>query len=230
MKYGFIYLWYDRKHKRFYLGCHWGTENDGYICSSSWMRNAYKRRPQDFKRRIIDSQIEKKDLRLRESVWLNMISLDELGKKYYNLMRHTNGGHWPLGKGRSEETKKKVSEGVKRAWEEGRLTKNSSNFSKGQIPWNKGKPMSEETKQKIRAVRQKQIFSQETIQKRSLKLKGKARNPDSIRKMVETKKERRLLGLYETKTAWNKGLDKNDTRVAAYADKQRGNQSARKKD
>ncbi len=29
-KYGFIYLWRDRKHNRYYLGSHWGSEDDGY--------------------------------------------------------------------------------------------------------------------------------------------------------------------------------------------------------
>ena len=52
-KYGFVYIWRDRKHKRYYVGSHWGTETDQYICSSSWMKNAYKRRPQDFKRRVV---------------------------------------------------------------------------------------------------------------------------------------------------------------------------------
>ena len=41
-KYGFIYIWYDRKHQRYYLGRHWGTENDGYICSSNKMREDRK--------------------------------------------------------------------------------------------------------------------------------------------------------------------------------------------
>lgn len=27
-KYGFVYIWFDKKHKRFYIGCRWGTEND----------------------------------------------------------------------------------------------------------------------------------------------------------------------------------------------------------
>ena len=31
-KYGFVYLWYDRKRKMFYIGSHWTTETDGYIC------------------------------------------------------------------------------------------------------------------------------------------------------------------------------------------------------
>ena len=53
--FGFVYLWYDRKRKMYYIGSHWGTVDDGYICSSNRMRKAYKRRPQDFKRRILET-------------------------------------------------------------------------------------------------------------------------------------------------------------------------------
>lgn len=56
-KYGFVYIWYDRKHKRYYIGAHWGHENDGYVCSSSWMKKAYKNRPEDFKRKILKKHI-----------------------------------------------------------------------------------------------------------------------------------------------------------------------------
>lgn len=51
---GFVYIWRDRKHKRYYIGSHWGTPDDGYICSSPWMRQAYKHRPLDFKRRVLN--------------------------------------------------------------------------------------------------------------------------------------------------------------------------------
>jgi hypothetical protein len=61
-KYGIVYLWFDRKKKRYYLGAHWGTENDGYVCSSKWMKSAYKRRHQDFKRRILERNITTKEL------------------------------------------------------------------------------------------------------------------------------------------------------------------------
>ena len=27
-KHGFVYIWFDRKHRRFYIGSHWGTEDD----------------------------------------------------------------------------------------------------------------------------------------------------------------------------------------------------------
>src|SRR5271166_4017683 len=96
-KCGFVYMWYDSakskqngpdKIKRFYIGCHWGREDDGYICSSNWMRDAYRRRSQDFKRRIIKTNISSKELLLeQEHKWLSLIKKEELGKKYYNLRK-----------------------------------------------------------------------------------------------------------------------------------------------
>ena len=87
MNYGIVYLWYDRKHKRYYIGCHWGTEDDGYICSSTWMKKSYKIRPQDFKRRILffSNSISYLNLLEEEAKWLSLIPEDELGKKYYNI-------------------------------------------------------------------------------------------------------------------------------------------------
>ena len=93
-KYGFVYIWYDRKHKRYYVGCHWGNENDGYICSSKWMNDSYKRRPKDFRRIILKTNItNKKELLEEEYKWLNLIKDGELGKRYYNLHNH-HFGHW----------------------------------------------------------------------------------------------------------------------------------------
>ena len=93
-KYGFVYIWRDRKHKRYYIGCRWGHEDDGYVCSSRWMRNTYKRRPNDFKRRILSRiTTNKKDLLEEEYRWFQMIKKEELGTRYYNMsIRHF--GHW----------------------------------------------------------------------------------------------------------------------------------------
>lgn len=86
MKYGFVYLWFDRKHKRYYIGSHWGTEDDGYICSSSWMKASYLRRPFDFKRRIIKRVYENRSSLLQEEHrWLSMIKDEEIKIRYYNL-------------------------------------------------------------------------------------------------------------------------------------------------
>ena len=52
-KCGFVYIWFDKKKKRYYIGCHWGHVDDKYICSSTWMRNSYSRRKQDFKKKIL---------------------------------------------------------------------------------------------------------------------------------------------------------------------------------
>lgn len=93
-KYGFIYIWLDRKHKRYYVGCHWGNENDGYVCSSTWMNSAYKRRPNDFKRRIIKRiYTSRTDLLEQEYYYLALIKNEELSKKYYNI-RNIKNGHW----------------------------------------------------------------------------------------------------------------------------------------
>lgn len=94
MKYGFVYIWFDRKHKRYYIGCHWGTVDDGYICSSSWMKQAYKRRSNDFKRRILKTNILcRKQLLEEEYYWLSMTKKQELKIRYYNL-HNRHFSHW----------------------------------------------------------------------------------------------------------------------------------------
>ena len=138
-KYGFVYIWRDNKKGKYYIGCRWGDINDGYICSSNWMLKTYKRRPNEFKRRILKTNILcRKQLLLEEYCWLSMIKEEELGKKYYNLHNH-HFKHWSIneqsrltigekisaspnrskniskaltGLKRSEETKKKISESL----------------------------------------------------------------------------------------------------------------------
>jgi len=90
-KYGFVYIWYDRKYKRYYIGCHWGHIDDGYICSSSWMKRAYKNRPTDFRRRILTTDIQsKEEMYLTEQRWLSNIRFEEVSPntkmpRYYNI-------------------------------------------------------------------------------------------------------------------------------------------------
>lgn len=139
----------------YYIGCHWGTENDGYICSSNWMRSAYYRRPQDFKRRILQKGIARENLLNEEYKWLQQIKDSELEKKYYNLskgIKKGNGYSLPektkeklrqanLGKKLSEETKRKI--GLKSLGNKHNLgrkhTEETKQKRRGRIPWNKGK-------------------------------------------------------------------------------------------
>jgi hypothetical protein len=85
-KYGFVYIWYDRTRKMFYIGSHWGREDDGYICSSNRMRDAYRRRPDDFRKRdgtpnrriLMRIYTSRENLLAEEQYWLDMIKDEEL--------------------------------------------------------------------------------------------------------------------------------------------------------
>lgn len=149
-KHGFVYLWRDRKHRRYYIGSHWGTETDGYVCSSRWMRKSFKRRPEDFKRRVLSRGLEKTELLAEEHRWLDLIKDDELGKKYYNLTKHLNG-HWSTDEVRTAVIAEKISKA------EGRRDK----IRLAHL----GKILSEETKEKIRQIRLGSKHSEETKKK-----------------------------------------------------------------
>lgn len=114
-KYGFVYIWFDRKHKRYYIGSHWGTEDDGYMCSSSWMKKAYKIRPEDFKRRIICKiYTDRKDMYEEENRYLSMIKQEEIKIRYYNLRIH-EFNHWSVDKDLSIKTSQRISQNTKEA-------------------------------------------------------------------------------------------------------------------
>lgn len=202
-KYGFIYLWFDTENKRFYIGRHWGTETDGYICSSNAMRDAHRRRPNDFKRRIVKRiYTSKEDLVLEEQRWLDMLSPDECGKKYYNKSlksttpstrgyKHTLETIEKIRKGNvgrvvTEETKDKIREANRKQFEnidqrEIRSIKSNElwaddKYRQRQIDAHKGKihgPHSDDTKDKIREKMIGRKFSPETIEKMRMSAKNR---------------------------------------------------------
>lgn len=51
-RYGFVYKWFDDGRGRYYIGSHWGSFGDGYVCTPA-MRDAHRRRPKHFRRRIL---------------------------------------------------------------------------------------------------------------------------------------------------------------------------------
>jgi hypothetical protein len=176
-KTGFIYIWFDIKRKMYYIGCHIGDENDDYICSSNRMRDAYRRRPQDFKRRIIKRNIKRDILLDEEYKWLQLISDDDLGIKYYNLSKK-HFGHWSKDKEISQsivEKRKKTLE-TSIAWKKFQETQ-------------KGKIISEETKEKLRQKATQQFSDPENRKKAGLKnigntyKKGKKASAETIEKM-----------------------------------------------
>ncbi len=174
--FGFIYIWFDRKHYRYYIGSHMGSVDDGYICSSSWMKQAYKKRPQDFKRRIINysSVNDRKILLLEEERWLTMIKDEELCKRYYNRCKRAYGvsqeeigkyskSHWS-----DPEKKQKHREGMSKAWTPERKAAHAEKLRKR---WEEGNykerdntMTSEGRKRQIEAVRistKNRVYSKE---------------------------------------------------------------------
>lgn len=180
MKYGFIYLWYDRKHKRYYLGSHWGTEDDGYICSSNWMRDAYRRRPQDFRRKIIKRiHTDHKSLLKEEERYLKMIKDEEIGKKFYNLKKNTFKNAWYL----DENRKLSVAEKIGKANSIAQKGKKHSEETKEKMrgPRKPYGPQSEEHKEKLSKIRKGskkkpyKKWSEESRKSKSLAMQGNTR-------------------------------------------------------
>lgn len=172
MKSGFVYIWFDRKHKRYYIGAHWGKEDDGYICSSRWMRNSYRRRPSDFKRRIIARVKDRGNLLAEEYKWLSLICDVELGCKYYNLTKHHNG-HW------TTDEEKRLSVGQK-------ISKSSRGVSR-----NKGSKRTEEQKQKLRESNAIQFSNVAQRESRRIKIAELWKDPTYRTNQTEKRKQPR---------------------------------------
>ena len=150
-KYGFVYQWTDYKRKMYYIGCHWGREDDGYICSSKSLRMAMlksKRKgdfDERFKREILKTGIEKESLLIEEYKFLKEIPKEELGIKYYNLKNYlfpnNIGNHVNKGIPKSEQHKEKLK-GINNHFFGKQHSEESkqkiSNKLKGKIPWNRG--------------------------------------------------------------------------------------------
>ena len=212
-KYGFVYIWYDRKHKRFYIGCHWGTEDDGYICSSSWMKQAYEKRSQDFKRRILVSNItDRSQIYIEEQKYLDMIKKEEIKPlnempRYYNLCLSSKKP-WhqydekvkTIGekisaakKGKStgpcsEETKRKISKSNRGKVRTSEHLENMSKAQKGRVSPNKGKKMSEEQKEHLRQVNLGKKLSEEHRRKISEAGKGRIISEETRKKLSKSNK------------------------------------------
>lgn len=163
---GFVYIWLDKKHKRYYVGSHWGTDDDGYVCSSPWMKSAKKRRPRDFKRRILARVLtNREDLLDEEQRWLDMVHPDEIKIRYYNLNLKVRKYWHTYDKSREEvQTKLKgriFSEEHKRKLSEAKV----------------GSRHSKDTKRKMSESRRGRVFSDETRKKLATARKGKTFGP-----------------------------------------------------
>lgn len=95
--YGFVYLWFDTKHRKFIIGSHHGSVDDGYTTSSGGVhvKRIFSVRPQTMKRRIIQYNTESDDYKITqqlEQYWLDLRPniIDNI--KYYNCKNYVRGG------------------------------------------------------------------------------------------------------------------------------------------
>lgn len=170
--YGFVYLWLDKKQKRFYVGSHWGFEDDGYVCSNPNMKENRRYRPETFKRRVLSRvYTNRHDLLIEEQRFLDMIKPEEFGRRYYNKNASATFYAWWM----NEETKAEV----------GRKISNHPTRGKKLSEAQKGKIVSEETKEKLKVAGKKQWAG-----------------------MSNEAKEAQADRLGRTHAGWNKGLTK----------------------
>jgi predicted ABC-class ATPase len=130
------------------------------------MKAAYKRRPADFKRRIISSiNTTKSDLLDEEYRYLLQIKDEELGKKYYNL-RNNRINSWWTNPDQFLSVSRKISK------------------------TRTGHKLSEETKEKISVARKGRYVSHETRQKLRMSRLGKKIPKETKDKMSAAHYER----------------------------------------
>ena len=199
-KYGFVYIWYDSLKKRYYIGSHWGHVDDGYICSSKSMREAYRKRKEKFKRRILCYvYTDREGLLEEEQRYLDKIDRKHFGRKYYNVNASVKNNSWWVneettkivsekisksynGKNSLPENRKKNSDGLKLAYAEGRKKS-----------WNKG--FTKETNESVLKI------SMNNIGKNSWN-KGLTKETDERIKAPKTAFKK---GQEGPKTKWKKG-------------------------
>lgn len=179
-KFGFVYLWFDRKHKRYYVGCHWGTLDDGYVCSSRWMKKSYKRRPKDFKRKILKTNLERTQMYVEEQRYLNMIKPEEIKIRYYNISLFSKKP-WHQYPESVKTIGQKISHSKKGKSVGPCAPETAAKISSA----NKGRVFTEEHKEKLRQAKLGKKHTEEWKQQNSERMK--AQWSDGTRKRAEPK-------------------------------------------
>ena len=95
--YGYVYIWYDTKYKKYIIGSHHGDVNDSYSTSTGGIhvRNIFKHRPETMRFRVLQYNNVKDDYKYTQELeqrWLNMRSNIANNSRYYNKTNQAGGG------------------------------------------------------------------------------------------------------------------------------------------
>jgi len=170
---GFVYKWINTINNKWYIGSHKGTVCDAYVGSGKVFIKAYKKHKDSFIREIIytgEHFIEVEDLILK--------TLDALNDRMsYNMKNSAIGGDTSMYF--TEESKRKMSEASKSMKGKKVITKEARLKTSNSL---KGRVLPEEVKIKI----------SEATKGSKNHFYGKKHSAESIRKISEANKGRRL--------------------------------------
>lgn len=90
----FIYKWEDIRYKKYYIGSHVGSIDDGYLFSGIDIKSEYKKRPDDFKRVILSYHLINEYHEIRDIEREYLIKYDvENNDSFYNRTNESYGGY-----------------------------------------------------------------------------------------------------------------------------------------
>lgn len=145
----FVYEWTNTSNGMKYIGSHKGTVDDGYISSSKYLLEDYKKHPSWFSRNIIAFG-SVHEMRRLETELLQKVDASN-NPMYYN--KHNQDGKF-LCLSHTDETKEKMkgripwNKGKRNVYDDKSLEK-MKQAKQDYIPWNKGISTSDETRQKL---------------------------------------------------------------------------------
>ena len=145
--FGFIYEWVDSTNDKNYVGSHKGLIDDGYTGSGTYFLSAFKKRPDEFSREILEYVYEddRKILLEVEQKYLDLIDWNNT----YNISTIALGSDGMIGKHHTNESKKIMSEKAKKRPSNHTGKKHTEEFKIKIGNIHRGKIVLEETKQKM---------------------------------------------------------------------------------
>lgn len=95
--YGFVYLWFDTKNKKYIIGSHHGKLEDSYKTTTGgrYVRNIFKKRPHTMKRRILEYNTSVDNFKYTQELeqkWLDKRPDIYYNDRYYNMKNWATGG------------------------------------------------------------------------------------------------------------------------------------------
>jgi hypothetical protein len=146
------------------------------------MLQAYNRRPEDFKRRIIERYDDRSKGNELEHRWLQMMKVEELkGPRYYN-MKNFRFGHWSNDETSRLTVGQKIA--IKHTGKKRVLSPESARSKSEKISAaKKGKPQSQKTIDAVRKANTGKVHSEETKLLWSRQRKGMKRSAETRERM-----------------------------------------------